>query len=222
MRVVQPQGARGSLRAIQRLANDPRAPLDAHVSAARARPTRLAWLSPRADDDFAEYRDAAFLALIGRPDLDAARKSFWPARGPQWDAIARGEDGALWLVEAKAHVDEMLSPATAARGASRAMIEAALARTAEALGAGPRAPWSQCFYQLANRLAWTLFLRENGVDARLLLVNVVGDSDMGGPSRPEAWEAAYRVAFHVMGVPKRHALSAHVIEVFPTMAEIGA
>ena len=45
---------------------------------------------------------------------------------------------------------------------------------------------------------------------------------MGGPGAREAWQAAYRVAFHVMGAPKRHALSAHVIEVFPTMAEIGA
>ncbi|MBK9081296.1 MAG: hypothetical protein IPL88_04050 [Rhizobiales bacterium] len=222
MRVVQPAGSRGSLRAIQRLANDARNPLDAHVSAARGRATQLAWLSPRADDDFAEYRDGAFLTLIGRPDLDAARKTFWPARGPQWDALARDEDGALYLVEAKAHVDEMLSPATAAGGASRAMIEAALARTAEALGAKPRAPWSQCFYQLANRLAWTLFLRGNGVDAKLLLVNVVGDAGMAGPSSPEAWNAAYRVAFHVMGLPKRHALSAHLIEAFPTMAEIEA
>lgn len=220
MRVVQSAVGRGSLKWMQRLANDPRAPLDALVSEATGRSTRLTFLSPRADDDFAEYRDRAFLELVGRPDLDAARCAFWPARGPQWDAVARGEDGAIWLVEAKAHVDEMLSPPSAASPRSRGTIEAALSRTAAALGARPRAPWIDCFYQLGNRLAWTWFLREQGVEAKLMLVNVVGDRAMGGPSSREAWEAALRVTFHVMGLPTRHALAKHVVEVFPTVGEI--
>lgn len=215
MRVVQPRGRRGSLKWMQRLANDPRAPADALVSDAIGRPVRLTFLSPLESDDFAEYRDARLLDLIGRGDLEPARRAFWPRRGPQWDAAARDADGAIWLIEAKAHIDEMLSPASAASADSRARIKSALADAAAALGAAPRAPWIDCFYQLANRLAWIAFLRECGVDAKLLLVNVLGDAEMGGPTTREAWEAAYRVAFHVMGLPGRHALSPHVVEIFP-------
>lgn len=33
----------------------------------------------------------------------------------------------------------------------------------------------------------------------------------------EAWEAAYKVAFQVMALPRRHALSRYVIHVHPTV-----
>lgn len=222
MRVAQTRGARGSLKWIQRLANDPGAPLDALLTAATGQSTRLSILSPRESDDFAEYRDRAFLDLIGRGDLDVARRAFWPARGPQWDAVARGADGAIWLFEAKAHLDEMLSPPCAASGPSREMIETALAQAAAALGARPRAAWTACFYQLANRLAWTSFLRAQGVDARLALVNIIGDADMKGPQSREEWQSALHVAFHVMGLPRRHALSPHMVEIYPDCRSLSA
>ena len=43
----------------------------------------------------------------------------------------------------------------------------------------------------------------------------LNDAEMGGPSSSEAWEAAYGVAFHVMGFGQRHALARYMIHAYP-------
>jgi hypothetical protein len=215
-RTVQPEGGRGSLKWIQRAVNE-RWPALEEVILARIGPaTGLEWRSPLAEDSYAEYRDAEFLERLGVGHLTGALKAFWPARGPQWDALGLSDRGDLLLVEAKAHVGEMCSSATASAGASLARITERLDGTAGALGArADRAPWPQFFYQLANRLSHLHFLREQGQPAWLVLVNFLNDRDMYGPTSPETWRAAYDVAFHVMGLPHRHPLSRYIIEVFP-------
>src|SRR5690606_32478350 len=91
---------------------------------------------------------------------------------------------------------------------------------ASRLGArASRAAWADHFYQLANRLAHLNFLREHGVPAHLVLVNFLNDAEMNGPKSPEAWHAAYEVAFSVMGLGRRHPLSRYVIEVFPDVTQ---
>ena len=94
-------------------------------------------------------------------------------------------------------------------------IETALAETASSLGVRPRVPWATMFYQLTNRLAHLHFLRKNGINAWLVLVNFLGDEDMRGPHSAAEWAAAYQVAWHVLGVPERHKLSPFVIHVHP-------
>jgi hypothetical protein len=215
MRVAQPAGVRGSLKWIQRAVNDDSASFDPLVLGSLEGATRIDWLSPLREDGFAEYRDASFLSLIGRPDLAAALASFWPARGPQWDALGRSDAGHVLLVEAKAHVAELCSPGTQAAGDSRARIVRTLGEVADRLGAAPLAPWPDAFYQLANRIAHLWFLRENRVEACLLLVDFVGDADMRGPATEEAWDAAYLVANHVLGLGRPHPLSAHIRHVRP-------
>lgn len=171
-------------------------------------------------DGYAEYRDGAFLDLLGLSRLRQPLLDFWPERGPQWDALAQLDGGGVLLVEAKAHVSEMCSPGSYAGSASLARISARLDEVASALGASAtRAPWTTHFYQLANRIAHLHFLRSAGVDAWLVLVNFLGDREMGGPETREAWEAAYAVAFHVMGLKKRHPLSRYIVEVFPDTRE---
>ncbi len=39
--------------------------------------------------------------------------------------------------------------------------------------------------------------------AFLVLVNFLNDADMKGPTTAEVWQAAYEVAFHVMGLGRR-------------------
>jgi hypothetical protein len=214
-RFPQPSNGRGSLKWIQWAVNDLDRPLDRAVLAHLPSATRIEWLSPIAADDFAEYRDADFLDRLGLQRLAGPLAAFWPARGPQWDALGRSDAGQLLLVEAKAHVGEVCSPGSKAGSVSMDRIKASLAATVEALGAEPLAPWETAFYQLANRLAHLQFLRAHGVDAWLVLVNFVGDRDMNGPTGEEAWRAAYDVVWHVMGLPKRHGLSPYIIEVFP-------
>jgi hypothetical protein len=213
-RVPQSAGQRGSLKWIQRAVNEHRDVLDAPLLAALGA-RHIHWRSPLAYDDFAEYRDGDFLKRLGLERLTAALKAFWPDRGPQWDALALSDGGDVLLIEAKAHIDELCSPPSAASEASRARIDAALAQTAGALDAAPRTAWAETFYQLASRLAHLHFLRANGVPAWLVLVNFVGDADMGGPANAGEWEAAYRIVHHVMGLGARHKLARHVIHLYP-------
>jgi len=53
----------------------------------------------------------------------------------------------------------------------------------------------------------------------LVFVNFLGDKDMGGPTTPEAWEAAYQVPFHVIGLRKDHLMSRFIIHVYPRVSE---
>lgn len=220
MRTVQPAGLRGSLKWLQIAVNLRADLLDGPILAALNGATSVEWLSPLRHDDFAEYRDEDFLQRLGLHHLQAELSAFWPKSGPQWDALARTDGGHSILVEAKAHIPEMFSNGTQAGETTRPQIEAALQDVADTLGARPRAPWSTTFYQLANRLAHLHFLRKNGVDAKLVLVGFIGDESMRGPQSIGEWEAAYMVATHVMGLPKRHALSAHIFHVYPDVGHL--
>ncbi|AKH99496.1 hypothetical protein IMCC20628_00775 [Hoeflea sp. IMCC20628] len=212
MRIVQPTGTRGSLKWIQRAVND-RPFVLAHPGL-----QPVEWLSPLATDGFAEYRDGAFLDRLGLSRLSPALDAFWPKRGPQWDALGIAGNSVV-LVEAKAHLDELFSSCKAG-DASRRRIEATLNAVRTVLKAGDGADWTQRFYQYANRLAHLWQLRSNGVDARLLLVGFLNDSDVKGPVCAEEWKAAYRMMDYAMGLPRRHVLSAHILHVFPDTREL--
>lgn len=218
-RVPQPEGAKGSLLWIQRAVNEKWTSLESPILARLPGSRKIVWRSPLVEDDFAEYRDVAFLKVLDLSHLAPRLAEFWPKGGPQWDALGVSEQGDVLLVEAKAHVPEMCSPGSAAKGKSRALIEASLNETAERLKASrPRSAWADHFYQMANRIAHLQFLRDQGVPAFLVFVNFLNDDEMGGPVHQEAWEAAYQVAFHAMGLRRRHSLSPFVIEVFPDVS----
>jgi hypothetical protein len=180
----------------------------------------IGWRSPLAADDYAEYRDADFLKTIGASDLADKLGSFWPHRGPQWDALGVTDTGAVLLVEAKAHIAELCSPRSMAGEESLSRIKEALGATATYLQCKPIADWHVAFYQLTNRLAHLHFLRSSGVDAWLVLVNFVGDKEVSGPSSAGEWEAAYQIVWHVLGVGKSHLLSRHVMDVYPEVREL--
>jgi hypothetical protein len=218
MRVKQTQGGRGSLKWIQRAVNEEWASLNGPIAQHIGGNAAITWLSPLVKDEFAEYRDREFLNLVGQPSLAPALRNYWPARGPQWDALGKTSNGDVLLVEAKAHIAELCSSATGAGPESRAIIEAALNELAQHLKAEPRrAPWSDFFYQIANRMAHLQFLRAHGVPSWLVFVNFLGDTEMRGPTTKEAWEAAYQIAFHVMGLPRNHPLSPFMIHVYPAV-----
>jgi hypothetical protein len=218
-RTPQPSEGRGSLKWIQKAVNEQWPSLNAPILASVPGAKSIEWRSPLANDDYAEYRDEAFLERLRRADLAPALRDFWPARGPQWDALGIIDNRDLLLVEAKAHVAELCSPGTAAGVASRERIEQRLEEVAASLGASPRrAAWADTFYQLANRLAHLAFLRDHGASAYLVLVNFLNDAEMEGPTSPEVWEAAYEVAFHAMGLPKGHRLARYIVHIYPDVA----
>jgi hypothetical protein len=213
-RLVQPKGERGSLKWMQ-LAVGQRPPrvLDSLILPRLGGATRITWQSPLEEDGFAEYRDEAFLEKIGASALAPALAQFWPRRGPQWDGLATTDRDDVLLVEAKAHIAELCSPPSQASGSSLKSIEAALGETAASLGADMRVPWTDLFYQLTNRLAHLHFLRDRGAKAWLVLVNFVGDGEMGGPTSQAEWVTAYQIVWHVLGIPNRHKLAPFVLHV---------
>jgi len=209
--------ARGSLKWIAQAVNERWPSVEEPILAATGA-TSIAWRSPLAEDDFAEYRDADFLDRVDLGRLTTDLADWWPVRGPQWDALGVTDRSDVLLVEAKAHVAEFCSTGTAAGEQSRIKIEAALADCANALGAeAARAAWSDVFYQLANRLAHLHFLRGKGVPAWLVLVGFIGDREMEGPNCAEAWNAAYQVALHALGLRRRHAMTRFMIHVHPSV-----
>ncbi len=212
-RVRQPSGHRGSLGWMQRAGAQRRQSLELPILQ-RTGATRLQWLSPLALDEYAEYRDGAFMNRIGHAGLQPALAGFRPLRGPRRDASATTDAGDMLLVEAGAHVQEMFSPASAAGAASMAKIDKALRDTAAFLGASKRpADRSRTFCRLSNRRAHPAFRRRNGVKARLVLVGFVQDHDMGGPDHPETSRAAIGTAVHALGLALRHAMSPQVLHV---------
>lgn len=84
-RIIQPEGAKGSLKWIQHVVNDCPDVLNGPIKSFLDDKNDLAieWLSPKVDDDYSEYRDQAFLDLLGITLSKVKLKDFWPPRGPQ-------------------------------------------------------------------------------------------------------------------------------------------
>ena len=219
-RFSREQDVRGSEKwlrlAVKRASLD--GPILEHMNGALS----IRWVSPLETDGYSEYRDAAFLDKIACRQLSPRLADFWPAMGPQWDALGLSDKGDVLLVEAKAHVEEMCTnPCGAEADTSLHKIEHALAVTQRACHAAPRASWTQLFYQLGNRLAHLYFLRNEGVDAWLVLVDFIGDVEMNGPMAPAEWDAAYAVAYHVMGLKPEAGLMQYVFHVRPDIKSLG-
>ncbi len=183
-------------------------------SGAIARRTSVTWNSPLADDSFREYRDSAALKKAGIAELRKPLHSFWPARGPMWDAIGITSEGSPLFIEAKAHIPEAASPATKASPESRRLIDQSLAKARQFYAPRARADWSTLFYQYANRLAYQYFLREiNVIRSTLVFLYFLNADDMLGPASEEEWQGASRLIHAVLGVPKD--LTSHgVFDVF--------
>ena len=210
-KVIQPIGKRGSLKWIQRaVSHHPDLLQPASLGA-------VTWVSPLPDDDLAEYRDGSFLERVGYSHLTAQLAAFWPSRGPQWDALGVLPGNGVVLVEAKAHLAEFKSPPSQAKGKSRDKIIASLETVKSRLNTEGSADWSQTYYQYANRIAHLWWLCDQGVDAHLTFVSFLHDSDMNGPTVAAEWEAAFRQADRVLGLPNSHLLSSRIHHLFPAV-----
>lgn len=162
----------------------------------------VVWTSPLEDDGFREYRDTAALVKAGVKDLKEPLNSFWPARGPVWDAIGITSDGSPLFLEAKAHIPEAASPGTKASPASLELIEASLKKARSFYAPRATAAWSSLFYQYANRLAYQYFLRKlNGVPSTLGFLYFVNADDVLGPVSEAEWHGAVRLVHAALGLP---------------------
>jgi len=221
-RVVQTAASRGSQKWLQILVNQHRERINCYLAETlKLRGSEcVEWLSPLEQDDHAEYRDQAFLARLDVPVGSVSLKSFWPRHGPQWDGLARTDQGHLILVEAKAHIPEMVSPPTGAKGKSLATIRESLDETKCFLRSRAKVDWSTCFYQYTNRLAHLYFLRERArLPAYLLFVYFLNDHDMCGPTTQGEWEGAIELVETFLDV-RRHRLSDYILRAFVDVGEL--
>ena len=222
MRVPQKRGTRGSLRWIQEAVNQHPRYLNFKISerCGLSPNETIQWVSPVQQDDFAEYRDSQFLDLLEVRLPARPLKSFWPVRGPQWDALGRTDNGNVLLVGAKANVPELVSDKCQAGEKSKTLIRRSLREVQDFLKVDPEADWLGKLYQYTNRLAHLYLLRElNRVEAHLVFVYFVGATKVSGPQTVPEWEAALSVARGVLGLGKRHRLSNYIYDVFIDVRE---
>jgi hypothetical protein len=225
MRFAQSRAEQGSQKWIQDIINTCPELLNAHIQKKHASLSRrkICWTSPLEADDFAEYRDTAFLKNINLEEFTEELQQFWPKKGPQWDALGRTSDGkAFILVEAKANVPELISFCGAKAGKSLITITERLAETQRWLNCRePRIDWKYGFYQYANRLAHLYFLREKThQEAYLVFLYFIDDSTHIRTSN-EAWNSVLKLQKKLMGL-SAGSLTGKVIDLFINTNEINS
>lgn len=191
----------------------------------RAREPVLEWVvplekPPPGQTPFAEPRDAAMLAKLGLSSLKAELSKFWPAGGAVWDALAichfpDNSMGAL-LAEGKNYPREMYSTGTGAGKtgspasiASRRQIERAVAWVQGRLDLPLDVPrWidpldpdepDSSLYQTANRIAYTTWLRSQGIDTWLCHLLYLNDP-LHHPTSRSTWEEGLARADRELGI----------------------
>ncbi len=221
VRFIQREGRKGSQKWIQKIVNDQPEILNSQIRRALKLPEeeRIDWLSPLRADDYAEYRDEAFLNLLGVKLEKVPLRQFWPKGGPQWDALGKISSGKLLLVEAKSHISELLSSLQAKDKGSKRKIKASLKETKAYLHAKATVDWSQSFYQYANRLAHLYLLKKNGLPAYLIHVYFINDVEMNGPTSSLEWQGAIKLLNSYMGIGK-HRLQDFVADLYIDVREL--
>lgn len=218
----QKEGTKGSLKWIQKLINEKPHLLNAEIrDVFRLKDSEeIEWLSPLKDDECAEYRDSAFLVHLDVKLEHTPLREFWPRGGPQWDALGRGHLGKILLVEAKAHIGELVSQPIRATGKSLRQIRRSLAETKQYVSSKSEAVWSSYFYQYTNRLAHLYLLRVlNQIPAFLVFVYFLNDRTMSGPSTAGEWKAAIEVMEKYLGIG-RNRLDKYMADVFIDVKEL--
>jgi hypothetical protein len=213
-RYPQPSDGHGSLRCIQTLVNDHPALLTSSIKdKINIESDTIEWVSPLKDDEYAEYRDNDFLERLGISELKVPLNHFWPERGPQWDALGKGSNGEVFLVEAKANIPELLSRCGAKSPKSRKRIQRRFKETREFLKCKPSIDWTTGFYQYANRIAHLYFLRHlNKINTYLIFVYFVDDTTHI-PTSIEQWHGALELEKKLLGLNK-HKYSKYITDVF--------
>lgn len=161
------------------------------------------WKSPLRDDGYKEYRDASALQKLGITTLPSRTlQEFWPPRGPVWDALGVSNKGLKILVEAKAHIAEAASPPSKATPESLELIRRSLVEARAWYAPKAKAEWSENLYQYANRLAFQYLLhKRNAIPSRLVFIDFVNASDVGGPDSAAAWKGATQLMHSLLGLP---------------------
>lgn len=222
-RIPRNPNGRGSLKAIQTLVNDRPDLLWKRLNEAKPVIERGKWVSPCRNDQWAEYRDEAFLNRLGVMNrIKCPLREFWPRGGPQWDALGIAKNGEVLLVEAKANIPELGSHMKARAASSIAKIERSLNEVRTWLKCEPRIDWKYGYYQYVNRIAHLYYLMvKNEINAWLINIYFIGDRSVDGPRTKDEWLDAIRGMKADLGLDKSHDFESRMIDLFIHVEELG-
>jgi hypothetical protein len=222
VRVIQGQGTKGSKKWLQKLISEKPELLNQQIleHLNRNKTQTITWYSPKQKDDYAEYSDQDSLKMLNLTLDKRPLETFWPSRGPQWDALGGSDSCDLFFVEAKSHISELFS-CVDAKGRSLELIQNSLRETKRYLSPNSKVDWSNGFYQYANRLAHLHLLRTlNEKQAYLIFVYFLNDREVNGPSSIEEWNGALELLHTYFGL-RRHKLQRFVIDIFFNIERLG-
>ena len=222
------KGHAGSEKWLQKVVNECPDLLDREIRhKLKPSPSEIQWLSPLEKDDYSEYSDQEFLDRleISLPKFPLGR--FWPNRGPHWDGLGKTDRKQILLIEAKAHVGELVS-STEASETSLPLICSSLIETKQHIHrkSEKAVPWHTGVFQYANRLAHLYLLRVlNRLDAYLVLLYFLNATEMAAgdtciPKTAEEWKSIIVYQDRIMGIRQRHPLSDCIIHGFIDVNEI--
>jgi len=220
-RFPQKEANKGSQKWIQKLINDKQILLNSLIKQKLQlnEDEKITWYSPLRCDDYAEYRDNAFLRLLGIKLESYPLTNYWPKNGPQWDALGKSSSQKIFLVEAKSHIPELISSLKAKNKDSTTKILESLEETRKSFGVKNDFEWTKTFYQYANRLAHMHLLRKNKILAFLINVNFFNDSEVNGPTSIAEWKGAIKLLHSCLGLNER-LLKNKVIEVYINITDL--
>jgi len=200
----------------------------------RAPLASLQWLAPKQHDSEGRFHEPVgpeLLDCLGL-DLHTAYKGFWPLRrgAPTWDAVAwlhhPPHAPTAILVEAKSYPRELYASCQAKRftaagqpNPAYSLIVKSIGETQARLGLAvdpdrwmfdttPRQKRTTALYQTANRLAMLRFLRDHGVDARLVYLLFLDDPR--SPTTSDEWQQATQEARERLGLEEPPPKTAYV------------
>ncbi len=187
----------------------------------------LTWLSPVKEEEFREYQ-LNNKKISKRLDLNEnAFIDFWPSRQSQWDGIAIGESGTLYLFEAKSHLSE-IQPGKEGKSEENNHLKynSIMLIAKETFGIQSSVEtqniWCKRYYQISNRIAFQQKLIQLSKDSNafnnvvMVFLNFVNDrtwlSDNKMVYTSDEWDNHYNCILSQMGI-NRESLCTHDIRI---------
>lgn len=143
--------------------------------------------------------------------LKSEWENFWPQKGnnQNWDGIFKIND-EWYFVEAKAHAEEVKSSCGASSEKSISTIKNTFAQVITKFNAQSTSDFwvskDNKAYQLANRLAFLVFCKQNGIKAHLVYINFINGYDKPGTrgkmniTDKETWEKIWQEEYKMLGL----------------------
>ena len=124
-----------------------------------------------------EYKKREFFKAIPEiftPEVisDFNEDDFGAKLNQNWDGIF-WVDKTVYLVEAKAHVKEIISDCQSDKEQSLSIIEGYFKKTREDLDISSNNDWKKVYYQMANRVAFLNLLLSHDIEAKLVNIYFV-------------------------------------------------